>query len=59
VEVYILGDWNEQAGKNNNIQPDIKFNQESLKEKKVQLDVQEQVGLEDIGQKEKDVSQGS
>ncbi len=51
-----LGDWNKQASQNNNIQPDLNFNKEELAEKKVQLNVQEQIGIEAIGQQEKDVT---
>ncbi|WP_017754761.1 hypothetical protein [Calidifontibacillus oryziterrae] len=51
-----MGDWNKQASQNNNIQPDLNFNKEELAEKKVQLNVQEQIGIEAIGQQEKDVT---
>ena len=50
-----MGDWNKQASRNNNIQPDLSFKNEELTEKKIQLDVQEQIGMEGIGQEEKDV----
>ncbi|ARK30514.1 hypothetical protein [Halalkalibacter krulwichiae] len=53
-----MGDWNKQASMNNNIQPDLQFKTEELTNKKVQLDVQEQIGLEGIGQEEKDVRPG-
>lgn len=51
----ILGDWNKQASKNNNIQPDLNFKGEELLNKKVQFNIQEQAGMETIGQDEKDV----
>jgi hypothetical protein len=57
--VKVLKDWNEQSAINNNIQPDLKFNSDKLTDKKIQLDVQEQVGMEAIGQEEKDVPPGS
>ncbi|MDT8859731.1 hypothetical protein N0O92_05750 [Alkalihalobacillus sp. MEB130] len=50
-----MGDWNKQASRNNNIQPDLTFKNEELAEKKVQLNVQEEIGMEAIGQEEKDV----
>jgi hypothetical protein len=59
LEVKKLGAWNKQASRNNNIQPDLSFKTEELTEKKIQLDVQEQVGIEGIGQEEKDVPQGN
>lgn len=37
------------------MQPDLKFKKETLADKKVQLDVQEQIGMEAIGQEEKSV----
>lgn len=51
-----MGDWNKQASRNNNIQPDLNFSKDELAERKVQLNVQEQVGLEAIGQEEKDIN---
>ncbi|MFC0560532.1 hypothetical protein [Halalkalibacter alkalisediminis] len=54
-----MGDWNRQASQNNNIQPDLSFKKEELADKKVQLDVQEQIGMEAIGQEEKDVPKGN
>ncbi|GAE26554.1 hypothetical protein JCM9140_2634 [Halalkalibacter wakoensis JCM 9140] len=50
-----MSDWNKQASRNNNIQPDLNFKDEELTNKKVQLNVQEQIGMEAIGQEEKDV----
>ncbi|WP_198510266.1 hypothetical protein [Bacillus solitudinis] len=50
-----MGDWNEQASRNNNMQPDLNFKKEELANKKVQENVQEQIGIEAIGQEEKDV----
>jgi hypothetical protein len=50
-----LGIWNKQASRNNNIRPDLNFKEEKLINKKIQLDVQEQMGMEGIGQEEKDV----
>ncbi|WP_165763714.1 hypothetical protein [Halalkalibacter urbisdiaboli] len=50
-----MGDWNEQAYRNNNVQPDLNFKKEALTEKKIQLDAQEQIGIEKIGQGERDV----
>jgi hypothetical protein len=55
VGVNDLADWNKQASRNNNIQPDLNFKKEELAEKKVQLNVQEQIGMEAIGQEEKNV----
>ncbi len=51
----IMGDWNKQASQNNNIQPDLSFKNEELANKKIQLNVQEEIGIEGIGQEEKDV----
>lgn len=59
MEVKVLKDWNEQSAKNNNIQPDLRLATEQLADKKVQFDVQEQIGMEAIGQEEKDVPPGS
>ena len=59
MEVNDLGDWNRQASQNNNIQPDLSFKKQELAEKKVKLDVQEQIGMEAIGQEEKDVRPGN
>ena len=53
--VKTLGDWNKQSSRNNNMQPDLIFKKETLADKKVQLDVQEQIGMEAIGQEEKSV----
>ncbi|WP_332629475.1 hypothetical protein [Halalkalibacter flavus] len=50
-----MGDWNKQASQNNNIQPDLSFKNEELANKKIQLNVQEEIGIEGIGQEEKDV----
>lgn len=50
-----MGDWNKQASRNNNIQPDLNFKTEELTSKKVQLNIQEQIGLEAIGQDEKEI----
>ncbi|WP_198153464.1 MULTISPECIES: hypothetical protein [Bacillaceae] len=50
-----MSDWNKQASRNNNIQPDLHFKNKDLTEKKVQLSVQEEIGMESIGQEEKDV----
>ncbi len=54
-----MKDWNGQTAKNNNIQPDLKFSTEQLADKKVQFDVQELIGMEAMGQEEKDVPPGS
>ncbi|WP_237563685.1 hypothetical protein [Halalkalibacter okhensis] len=53
--MIILSDWNKQASPNNNIQPDLSLKSEELTNKKVQLNVQEEIGMEGIGQEEKDV----
>ena len=37
------------------MQPDLQFKKEELNDKKVQLNVQEEIGMEAIGQEEKDV----
>ncbi|WP_243293068.1 hypothetical protein [Bacillus sp. FJAT-47783] len=50
-----MGDWNKQASRNNNIQPDLNFKRDALNDKKVQFNVQEEFGIEGIGQDEKDV----
>ncbi|WP_170885525.1 hypothetical protein [Bacillus alkalicellulosilyticus] len=50
-----MGDWNKQAARNNNIQPDLTFNNEEMEKRKIQQNVQEQIGMEAIGQEEKDV----
>ncbi|WP_237664661.1 hypothetical protein [Sutcliffiella horikoshii] len=55
----MLKEWNEQSAKNNNIQPDLKLGTEQLADKKVQLDVQEQIGMEAIGHEEKDIPPGN
>ena len=55
MAVMMMGDWNKQAGRNNNIQPDLNLKKEELINKKIQLNVQEQVGMKTIGQDEKDV----
>lgn len=41
-----MSDWNEQASRNNNIQPDITFKKEKLVEKKIQYDVQEEFDMD-------------
>lgn len=51
-----MGKWNEQAAQNNNLQPDLNLKNEELVNKKIQLNVQEQIGMEAIGQDEKDVN---
>ncbi|GAE35174.1 hypothetical protein [Halalkalibacter akibai] len=48
-----MGDWNKQASRNNNIQPDLSFKNEELTEKKIQLDVQEQIGMEALARKKR------
>lgn len=50
-----VSDWNKQASRNNNIQPDLNFKRDALNDKKVQFNVQEEFGIEGIGQDEKDV----
>ncbi len=57
MEVNDLGDWNKQASRNNNIQPDLSFKKEELADKKIQFNVQEQNGIETMGRVEKEVKQ--
>ncbi|WP_017729272.1 hypothetical protein [Halalkalibacterium ligniniphilum] len=52
-----MGDWNKQASRNNNIQPDLSFKKEELADKKIQFNVQEQNGIETMGRVEKEVKQ--
>ncbi|WP_181444507.1 hypothetical protein [Bacillus sp. 03113] len=48
-----MGDWNKQASRNNNIQSDINVKKEELAQKKIQWNIQGQLGMEAIGQEEK------
>lgn len=50
-----MGKWNKQSSKNNNLQPDIPPASEQLANIKIQQNIQELIGMEAIGQEEKNV----
>jgi hypothetical protein len=50
-----MGDWNEQASQNNNAPAEVDFKTEMFTEKRVQLNVQEQYGMESAKREQKAV----
>lgn len=48
--------WNEEASKNNNLEPNTNFQKEELENKKIQFSVQEEFGIIDLADDEKGVS---
>lgn len=41
-----MTDWNKQASRNNNVQSTVTMKQESMENRRIQLDVQEENGIE-------------